>query len=129
MKNRSMTQPGKYRGFTLLEILVSLAIFAVLSVTCYKQVLVSSNALERAELKYKALWIGENAIEEMFLVRDWQSYNNSVREYEIDDEKWIVDIEVKDSDITNIKQIEAKVYKNSTDDTSIISLMRYAGKN
>lgn len=128
MKNRRAPGVNLYRGFTLLEVLIALVIFALISITCFKQVAVTLKSMERMELKYKALWIGENAIEELFLVRGEQSHNDSIREYEIDDEKWLVVIEITDTDITNIKQIEAKVYQNNTEDASIISLTRYIGR-
>lgn len=129
MKNRCPSDSKSGYGFTLLEVLIALAIFALISVTCYKQVAVTVKSMERMETKYKALLIGENAIEEMFLERNWQSASDTVREYEIDDIKWVVSITITETDITNIKQIEARVYQNNTDDSSIISLTRYIGRN
>lgn len=129
MKNRLYNPKSNNRGFTLLEILVALAIFAIISVTCYKQIAITVQSIERMEIKYKALLVGSNAIEELFLDRKWPPTGETVNEYDIDDLKWRVSINITDSDITNVRQIEARVYLDNQDDSSIISLVRYIGKN
>lgn len=129
MKINSVKQKYTNRGFTLLEILVALSIFAIISISCYKQIAITTQSIERMEIKYKALLVGSNAIEELFLDRKWPSTGETITEYNIDNFKWRVLINITDSDITNVRQIEAKVYLDDDNEYSIISLVRYIGKN
>lgn len=117
------------RGFSLLEILVALAIFSVMSVAAYHQVSAISTTAIRIEEKYYALWVGENILEQYFIDREWPSTGEDVVEYEMAGRKWYVKTIIKSSDNADIKILETSIYKDNSDESPTLTLYRMIGKN
>ena len=69
------TKPGhfirrhRHDGFTLLEVLVALMIFATVSVMLYSQISSSAKTLERLEEKNIAIIIAKNRFSELMMQR------------------------------------------------------------
>src|SRR6187399_3274840 len=65
------------RGFTIVECVIAIAIFSVISVVAF-QIYLGANALqERASQKSKAMWLAEEGIEAVRSIRD-ESFTNLV---------------------------------------------------
>lgn len=117
-------------GFTLLEILVALVIFALISVTCYKQIDASFRASKRIEQKYLALWMAESTLEEMFLDRDKRQMGETKAEYEILDSRWVVKTNTVTTEIDSLKRIDVSVYPDERDtDNAVLTMTRFIGEN
>lgn len=117
-------------GFTLLEVLVALAIFALISITCYRQIDANYRTSERIEKKYLALWVAENKLEEIFIDRKWPLMGETKSDVQIASSRWIVKMNVSETTIKDLRKVEVSVY--SDDDQSggsILTLTRLIGKN
>jgi general secretion pathway protein I len=123
---------NKFRsgGFTLLEILVALAIFALVSVTCYRQIDASFRASTRIEQKYLALWVAESALDEKFVERQWPMTGETISEYEISNSRWVVKMNISEMDIKTLRRVDVSVYTGEKDDDhAILTLTRFVGEN
>ena len=123
---------GKNRasGFTLLEILVALAIFALISVICYQQIDASFRASTRIEQKYLALWVAESALEELYVDRKWPQTGEKISEYEMADAQWLVKTNISETKIKSLRQIDVSVYPDRNDaEHAVLTLTRYIGEN
>jgi len=116
-------------GFSLLEILVALAIFSVVSVATYHQVNSITTTAIRIEEKYYALWVGKNIIEQYFIEREWPSEGEDIVEYEMAGREWYVKTSITDGNNPDIRILETSVYKDKEDNNSIVTLYRMIGKN
>jgi|SRR5690606_28950619 len=125
MKNNNILN-----GFSLLEILVALAIFSVVSVTMHYQISSIISTSTRIEEKYYALWVGKNILENYFIKREWPALGEDITEYEMAGQEWYVKTLISSSnDNADIRILEASVYKNKFDESPIIVLYRIIGKN
>jgi len=122
-KNRDIS------GFSLLEILVALAIFSVVSVSTYHQINAISSSASRIEEKYYALWVGKNILEKYFIKREWPSLGEDFLEYEMAGSEWHVKTSITSDENVDIRILETSVYKNKLDKNPIITLYRMIGKN
>jgi general secretion pathway protein I len=117
-------------GFTLLEILVALAIFAMVSISCYRQVDVSFRAITRIEQKYIALWIAESKLEELFVERKYPLAGETKSDYEVLDSQWHIKMRISETDIEKLRVAEVSVYaSDDSDEKPILTLTRFVGEN
>jgi len=117
-------------GFTLLEVLIALAIFALISITCYRQIDASFRASTRIEQKYLALWVAENKLDEIFIERKFPSIGETRYEYKILDTHWVVKMNVSQTDIKELRRVEVSVYPGEKDtEHAILTLSRFVGEN
>lgn len=116
-------------GFSLLEILVALAIFSVVSVATYHQINAISSTAIRIEEKYYAIWVGKNVLEQYFIKKTWPSLGEDILEYEMAGREWHVTTLISDGDNQDLRILETSVYKDKSDKNPVISLYRLIGKN
>jgi len=119
---------NRSHGFTLLEVLVALAIFALISLICYRQIDSSARASARIEQKYIALWIAENTLEELFIDRNFSSTGESRSDVQVASQKWEVKTEVTASDITDLNRIDVTVYRDEKASQPVLTMTRFMGK-
>jgi len=117
-------------GFTLLEVLIALAIFAMVSVICYKQIDTSFRTSERIEQKYLALWVAENKLEEFFVERQWPMLGETKSNVEMLSLRWAVKTDVSESEIKNLRKIDVSVFiEDDHSESPVLTLTRYIGKD
>jgi general secretion pathway protein I len=124
-----MKNSQKNSGFSLLEILVALAIFSVVSVASYHQINAISNTAVRLEEKYYAIWVGKNILEQYLINRNDIYLGEDIIEYKMAGREWHVKTLVKNYDVSDIFLLETSVYKNKNDKDPTITLTRVIGKN
>lgn len=117
-------------GFTLLEVLVALTIFAVVSVMAYRQVAASIYAAERILDKNVALWVAENTLESYFLSRQVTSTGSSDSTVSMAGSDWHVRVTVESTSVKDFYKLEARVApEHARGDESTITVTRYLGKH
>jgi general secretion pathway protein I len=124
-----MQQPFM-RGFTLLEVMIALAIFALVSVSCYRQIDIVLKSSARIEQKYLALWMAESTLDEMFVSRQISMTGESRTEVPVLSNRWIVISRISEGSVKKMKKIEVSVYPDDKNtDAPVLTLTRYMSED
>jgi general secretion pathway protein I len=118
-------------GFTLIEVMVALMIFAVLSVTLLTRLGDNIRAEHYLETKTIAAVIAENVLTEMRFKKDWSAVANKKDTVEMTGIKWQVNIIVSNTPNENFRKVEVRVGpepESSSEENSVISLVSYIGQ-
>ena len=113
------------RGFTLLEILVALAILAVALASITK--MASNQAVNTAHLRDKTLahWVALNKIAELQLTADWPSKGKQQGSEEMGLHEWHWVRTVSDTPDDRVRQIEIAVYRDKRDERPVTSVVSF----
>lgn len=108
---------NKQRGFTLLEVLVALAVFSVAAISLMK---VSESQLrlsQRMEEKTFAHWIALNMITEMQTGQDWPNLGEQTGKVSMAGREWKVVIKTQETPVKEVRRVEVAVGLAPTDFT------------
>ena len=107
-------------GFTLIEVMVALVVFSVVSVALVKNTTTSLRQSGMIEDRTIAWWLAENEMTSLrMLPRTDDSYPNSgtSREVvELDDTSWDVETTVEVTENDYVRRIVIKVYRENQED-------------
>ena len=110
------------RGFTLMEVLVALAILAVLATTLVTQSGNFSAQLFRLEDKTVALWVAQNALDEARLEERAAEAQKPVEvEVEMAGRTWLVSRSITPTERAGFSRIEVGVTRDG-DEEQLLSL-------
>ncbi|MEZ5523950.1 MAG: type II secretion system minor pseudopilin GspI [Pseudomonadales bacterium] len=114
-------------GFTLLEVMIALAVFAISAIALLSQSNQGISQSQYLEEKSYALWIAENTLTELRLKPEWPPLgkdNNTVTQFNRD---WLVETDVTDTGEQNLRRVEVRVTRPP--DAKVVSLLRgYIGR-
>ena len=82
------------RGFTLVEVMVALAIFALLASTIALSNIQALNGARQIEEQVQARWISQNVLTQMRLAKQLPDGGTTRQDYAYNNQDWIVEIEV-----------------------------------
>ncbi len=102
-------------GFSLIEVLVALAILAVLATTVVSQSGAFSAQLFRLEDKTLALWVAQNALDEARL-KDTPPADAKPSEVEMGGKTWVVSMRVQPTPRPGFSRMEVSVAREGEDD-------------
>jgi len=128
-RSTGIEQCRRQRGFSLIEVLVALAIFAVLASTIAFQTGSFGAQLFRLEQKSIALWLAQNALDEVRVAVE----TGTPGELENDDEvemagrNWIVLREFKDTAVSGFRRVDVSVSLAGEEGT-LITLTGFVGE-
>ena len=107
-------------GFTLIEVMVSLVVFSVVSVALVKNTTTSLRQSGMIEDRTIAWWLAENEMTSLrMLPRTDDSYPNSgtSREVvELDDTSWDVETTVEATENDYVRRLVSNVYRENQED-------------
>ena len=128
-----MSRNSKSRGFTLVEIMIALAIFAIVSAALIRNASMTVHQTSLVRDRTLAWWVAENHLNEMrFLPRDDDAFPSigsdriSVRMARRD---WELLVQVTQTENINMRRIEISVYKDVEPDAPLIILSGFLGKH
>lgn len=110
---------NKQRAFTLLEVLVALAVFSVAAISLMK---VSESQLrlsQRMEEKTFAHWVALNMITEMQGSQDWPNIGEQTGKVSMAGREWKMVVKTQATPVSRVRRIEITVGlapKDFTDD-------------
>ena len=125
-----MTASAKHKGmqgFTLLEVLIALAIFAITAIALLSQSSQSVSQSVYLEEKAYALWIAENALTELRLKPEWPSLGEQQDYRNQFGREWAVTVDVSNTNEATLRRVEVGVFR-SGQQASLSSLQGYIGK-
>ena len=116
-------------GFTLLEVLVALAILAISSIAVIRQTGQSLGQLQQLQQKTVALVIAENRLNAMRISEQWPGTGRQNQSVTFAGQQWQVDTEVSATSEPWLRKIEISVsIDNSRGQTPLVSLTGYRGR-
>ncbi len=121
--------PRRQSGFSLIEVLVALAIFAVLASTIAFQTGAFGAQLFRLEEKSIALWLAQNALDEARIAADTGKPDDVENEDEVEmaGRNWIVSKEFKDTAVGGFRRVDVSVGLEGEEGT-LITLTGFIGE-
>ena len=98
----------KNKGFTLIEVVVALAIFAVAAMALTKVAMQYTQSTANAILRTKAQFVAQNEISMMMINREWLSGTTS-KQVTTQAETWQVDKKAESTLSPNVQKIDVQV--------------------
>ena len=133
-----MSNPiSKQRGFTLLEVMIAVTVFALIAVSVSQATSISVDNQIHLEQKLIACWIAEN---ETVLMRSegWDKIKNGSKELEYANRDWIIIKKVKDKKTfkgvpvaipLDIREVEISVALQDKPDYPLFTLTSFMAKD
>lgn len=118
-------------GFTLIEVMVALIIFAVASVSLMASITSSVDAQIRLEQTTLANWVAENAYNEMLVAEEFPATGESNRNLKMAGLEWRVHRKVVATSEATIRRVELTVYLtlgDSLKERAAASLVTFVGQ-
>ncbi len=116
-----------YTGFTLLEVMIALAVFAISAIALLSQ---SNQGITQArylEEKSYALWIAENKLTELRLAQEWPPTGEKKNQVTQFDRQWSIKTAVSDTGEKSLRRVDVEVSR-AGDQGSLSSLRGYIGQ-
>lgn len=114
-------------GFTLLEIMVALAIVGFLIMGYLRSVSQSITVIDLAESRTFAHWIALNQLTEMRLQPSVPEVGESDGEVEFDDKLWRWEARVSESGVENLYRVDIDVRFDDAPDDIVTTLTGFLG--
>ena len=112
----------KNKGFTLIEVLISLFIFSIVSVAVIKNL--STAIRQSADLKdsLEARWVAEDYMTRMQMLpktsENFPTAGFSRDISQVGDQRWEVEVEVQETENQSVRRIILKVYRGLSEENS-----------
>jgi general secretion pathway protein I len=120
--------PTGEKAFTLIEIMVALAIIALTMGAIIENTTASTrNALYLQE-KTIATWIAMNQISLVRARREWTSVSNKKGEVEMANREWIWKMQILKTDDPNMRRLNVDVYLADNDSQALASMSGFLGQ-
>jgi general secretion pathway protein I len=116
------TRPARQQGFTLLEILIALAVLAIAMGAIIS--LASNQTLNAAHLRDKtfAHWLALNKITELQVTDEWPSKGKKEGDEEMGLLEWHWVRTVTDTPDNRVRRVEIAIYRDKTDKNPVTTL-------
>ena len=98
----------KNKGFTLIEVVVALAIFAVAAMALTKVAMQYTQSTANAILRTKAQFVAQNEIAQMIINREWLTGTAS-KQITAQGETWQIDKKSESTISPNVQKIDIQV--------------------
>ena len=112
----------KKKGFTLIEVMISLFIFSIVSVAVIKNL--STAIRQSADLKdsLEARWVAEDYMTRMQMLpktsENFPTAGFSRDISQVGDQRWEVEVEVQETENQSVRRIILKVYRGLSEENS-----------
>ncbi len=122
MVNRNLR---KLRGFTLLEILVALAIVSIALSAIVNEV--SNNINNAAHLRDKTLahWVAMNKVVELRTAEDWPSPGETHGDALMAEQEWHWSVKVSTTEDEDVRRMDVEVRADEDDENAAATLIAY----
>lgn len=119
------------RGFTLLEILIALAILAIVSIALLSQSQHSVETRSALHDKTLGLWIAEDNMDQLRAEKTWPEIGASSEEVEVNEREWQVTTEVIETARPDMRRVTVAVTTQSASgelDKPVVELTSFIGQ-
>lgn len=116
------------KGFTLLEVLVALAIFAITAAAMMNSIASSLNAQSYMERKVLAHWIAQNIMAETRFLPQWPSVGLSNGDVEMAGHVWYWQRKVEETADPKLRRVEIEIRAEQDDEDSLVRLAGFVNE-
>ena len=110
----------KHNGFTLIEVVVALAIFAIAAMALTKIAMQYTQSTANAILRSKAQFVAQNEIAQMEINREWLSGTQS-KQVTAQGETWQIDKKTEATISPKVQRVEVQVSLYDTEQGKVAS--------
>ncbi len=115
------------KGFTLIEVLVALAVVAISMSALISSSSTSASNAAYLQDKTLAHWVGMNKVAELQLSPTWPSVGRKKGDYELAGQDWRWEAKISSTEDDSIRRLDLKVFRpNSTE--AVAMLLAYLGR-
>lgn len=123
-----MTMP-RVRGFTLLEVMIAMAICALAGIAAMKAVGDHINHLSNIEEQQLASWVAENQLAELTLTTSWPPADNKTGDEEQAGIKFYWRHKITKTERPNLLEARVLVYSDEARKHDVYELITYIAKS
>ena len=132
-KTEALNLADKQRGFTLLEIIITVAIFAVASTALIRNASNSVIQTLRVQDRTIGYWLAENELEEMRSAPRTEEFFPSIgtdrESVTMANRDWELKIQVESTENPDMRRVLVAVFAEEDLDVEVASLVGFIGKN
>lgn len=121
-------QSNKTSGFTLIEVMLAMAVFAIAGVALLSAATNNARNISYLEDKMFANWVASNQLVATHLVKTWPPKNNLKGEIELGGRVWFWHQKVVKTTDKNMRQIVMEIRLKANDELAIGSITTYVSK-
>ena len=126
-RQKATAKPAKTRGFTLLEVMIALVVFAITAIALLFKSGQGITQSQYLEEKSYALWIAENTLTELRIKPEWPHLGEHSNEFTQFERQWSVQIDVSNTSEPSLRRINVQVSR--VEDNKVLSnLLGYIGQ-
>ena len=112
----------KIKGFTLIEVMIALFIFSIVSVAVIKNLSMAIRQSTVLKDRLEARWVAENYMARMQMLpktsENFPSAGLSRDNTQFGDQRWELEVEVQETENESVRRIVLKVYKDLPEEDS-----------
>lgn len=115
------------RGFTLIEVMIALSIFAVMAAAISRTASQNADTVLYLEEKTLASFVAENRLNKIKLT-GFPAATQTKDDVEMASREWHITTIVEETPLPNFRRIEVKVAKMTNKESPLVSLTGFMGK-
>lgn len=116
----------RHRGFTLIEVMIALSIFAVLAATVSRTASQNADTVLRLEEKTLASFVAENRLNKVKL-SGYPSITQTRDTEEMAQREWHITTNVTATQVPDLRQVEVTVARAEEKENPLVSLITLVG--
>lgn len=123
-----MKTKGTPKGFTLIEVMIALSIFAVMAAAISKTASQNADITLYLEEKTLASFVAENRLNKLKL-SGYPEVTQTKDTEEMAGREWHITTKVEDTQLPNFRRIDIQVSKSIDKENPLVSLTGFMGKH
>lgn len=117
------------RGFTLLEVLIALAVLAVSAAAVLRQTQLGVQQQAVLELKSTAMWIADDELAGLLARPQWPDIGRNMHKVMVRGQEWEITSDVQTTPEPTLRKIEVGVnVPDQPEGSSVVSFTAYRGQ-